>query len=124
MGNSLSNEEQDRETQKGDLTSYLMGSKYSYLRAFALKTYLHLFIIAVIGVTAYSNTFHSPFVFDDIDMIKDNQMIRNLDNFLLVLKGHDFGSTAYQYSTAALLVTSPLRLTITLGELMLRGITL
>ncbi len=74
------------------------GSRYSYFQAVALKTYVHLVIVAVIGVAAYSNTFRVPFEFDDFDMIQNNLMIRSLDNFLLALKGHDFGSSAYQWS--------------------------
>ena len=90
MGKSSNKKKQNRETQEGDLTGSPIEIKYARLRTFAMKTYLHLFLIAVIGIIAYSNTFHLPFVFDDIYQIKGNQMIRDLDNFRLGLKGHDF----------------------------------
>jgi tetratricopeptide (TPR) repeat protein len=60
------------------------------------KPFIHIFLIAVIGVLAYSNTFSVPFMFDDKapnGQIEDNLMIRDLGNFSRVLKGHDFGST-------------------------------
>jgi tetratricopeptide (TPR) repeat protein len=72
--------------------------RHSYLRIFAVKTYVHLLIIAAIGFAAYSNTFRVPFEFDDFDHIANNLMIRSIDNFSLALKGHDFGSSAYLYS--------------------------
>ncbi len=68
------------------------------IRILASKTYIHLLIIAIIGLAAYSNTFSVPFEFDDFDMVRNNLMIRSFENFLLALKGHDFASTAYQYS--------------------------
>ena len=46
------------------------------------KMYLHLLIIALVGFLAYSNTFHAPFVLDDIYHIKNNQLIKDLDNFI------------------------------------------
>ena len=67
-------------------------------RSFTLKTYLHLLLIAVIGVMAYSNTFHVPFVLDDVAQIQNNQMVKDVHNFLLALKGHDFASGAYKYT--------------------------
>lgn len=60
------------------------------------KPFIHIFLIAIIGVLAYSNTFSVPFMFDDKapnGQIEDNLMIRDLGNFSRVLKGHDFGST-------------------------------
>ena len=48
----------------------------------SLKMYLHLLIIALIGFLAYSNTFHAPFVFDDLYHIKNNQTIKDLHSFL------------------------------------------
>ncbi|HXW69392.1 MAG TPA: tetratricopeptide repeat protein [Dissulfurispiraceae bacterium] len=60
------------------------------------KTVLHIVLIAVLGILAYSNTFSVPFMFDDKapnGQIEDNLMIRDLGNFCLALKGHDFGGT-------------------------------
>jgi tetratricopeptide (TPR) repeat protein len=49
---------------------------------FSLKMSLHLFIIALVGFLAYSNTFHSPFVLDDIAQIQNNRLIQDLDSVL------------------------------------------
>jgi tetratricopeptide (TPR) repeat protein len=84
--------------EQGALMTSSHKIRYSYFRSVALKTYVHLLIVAIIGVAAYSNTFRVPFEFDDFDMIQNNLMIRSLDNFVLALQGHDFGSTAYQYN--------------------------
>ena len=46
---------------------------------------------------AYSNTFHVPFVLDDIKHIENNLMLRDLENFLLALKGQVFDQSAYEY---------------------------
>ena len=51
---------------------------------FSWKMYLHLLIVALIGFLAYSNTFHAPFVLDDIYHIKNNQLIKDLDNFIAI----------------------------------------
>ena len=74
-----------------------MEIKHAYLRTLAFQKYLHIFLIAAIGFIAYSNTFHDPFVLDDTKQIEKNLVIRDLDNFLLALKGHDFGPGAYEY---------------------------
>jgi tetratricopeptide (TPR) repeat protein len=42
---------------------------------------LQLFLIASIALLAYSNTFYSPFVFDDIHSIVENPKIRQISNF-------------------------------------------
>jgi len=67
------------------------------LRAFSLETYFHLLLIAVVGFMAYSNTFLAPFQLDDVRQIQNNSMIRDLDNFLLALEGHDFAQGPYKY---------------------------
>jgi tetratricopeptide (TPR) repeat protein len=42
---------------------------------------VHISLIILLGLIAYSNTFHSPFVFDDRSNIVENYRIKNLDNF-------------------------------------------
>ncbi|MBI4691513.1 MAG: hypothetical protein HY754_14785, partial [Nitrospirae bacterium] len=42
---------------------------------------LHLLLIAIIGLLAYSNTFNVPFQFDDTDDIAKNNKLRDLDRF-------------------------------------------
>ena len=79
-------------------TSFLREGRYAASpRTSALKVSLPLLLIAVVGAIAYSNTFHVPFVLDDSNQIENNQMIRNLDNFLLAVKGHHFTSGSYRY---------------------------
>ncbi|MBI5887140.1 MAG: tetratricopeptide repeat protein [Deltaproteobacteria bacterium] len=53
-----------------------------------LQRYLHLFVIVILGFLIYSNTLHSPFVFDDAEVIVDNYKIVNF-RFL------DFSGTRY-----------------------------
>jgi tetratricopeptide (TPR) repeat protein len=62
------------------------------------RIYVHLMIVAALGLLVYSNTLHVPFVFDGTGQIRDNQMIKNLDNFRLALEGHRFSSAeGYMY---------------------------
>ncbi len=46
------------------------------------RRYLHLFILAVLGLLVYSNAFGSPFVYDDKWFILENVHIRDLASFL------------------------------------------
>ena len=39
-------------------------------------------LIALLGLAAYSGTFHVPFLFDDLGAVKDNPVVENLGNFL------------------------------------------
>ncbi|WP_129126347.1 tetratricopeptide repeat protein [Geomonas oryzae] len=43
---------------------------------------VHLLLMMLLGVAAYGNTLHSPFVLDDIPSIIDNETIRDLSRFL------------------------------------------
>lgn len=52
---------------------------------------LSVFLILVLGILAYSNTFHVPFFYDDKTSIVDNPVIRHLGNFI-------FGSSGYLYN--------------------------
>ena len=95
-----------------------------HLRTFALNTYFHILLLAVIGIVAYSNTFHVPFVLDDIKQIEKNLMIRDLDNFLLALKGQVFDQGAYEYIPSRFVGYLSFALNITWEVPGLRGITL
>lgn len=55
--------------------------------ALGRKTGIHLLIVTVAVLIGYSNTLHSPFVFDDSANIVDNALIKDLDNFTS-LEGH------------------------------------
>lgn len=46
------------------------------------RTPIHLLLLTLLGLLAYSNTLHSPFVFDDMSSIVDNTVIRDLSRFL------------------------------------------
>lgn len=46
------------------------------------RTPAHLLALTLLGIFAYSNTFHSPFIFDDMSSIVDNPVIRDLSRFL------------------------------------------
>jgi hypothetical protein len=50
--------------------------KYSHIR------YVHLVLIALLGLAVYSNTFSVPFHFDDVSFIKENPYIKDIDYFL------------------------------------------
>ncbi|GMR04597.1 MAG: membrane protein [Thermodesulfobacteriota bacterium] len=54
-----------------------------------LILFLHLAVLIFLGLLVYSNTFHSPFLFDDIGHILENPSIRDLGNFL------NFSGTRY-----------------------------
>jgi hypothetical protein len=45
------------------------------------KKYLHIFLIVVLGIIVYSNTFYVPFYYDDIPNIVENPKLRDLGNF-------------------------------------------
>ncbi|MBI5195488.1 MAG: hypothetical protein HZA10_04105, partial [Nitrospirae bacterium] len=45
------------------------------------KPIVHILLIVIIGLIAYSNTFHVPFQFDDHNFIVDNHKLRNLSSF-------------------------------------------
>src|SRR6266498_1669243 len=42
----------------------------------------HLILIGIIGLLAYSNTFHVPFILDDESSIINNPVIKDLASFL------------------------------------------
>jgi Tfp pilus assembly protein PilF len=46
------------------------------------KTFAHLILIAILGLIAYSNTFHVPFHFDDMSVIVENPLIKDLKYFI------------------------------------------
>ena len=50
---------------------------------------IHVVILAVVAVIAYSNTFHVPFVFDDESSIVENPVIHNLANYVINGSGFD-----------------------------------
>jgi hypothetical protein len=42
----------------------------------------HVFLIALVGLLAYSNTFNSPFMWDEKDFIVNNPIVKDLDFFV------------------------------------------
>ncbi|MFZ2198033.1 MAG: tetratricopeptide repeat protein [Thermodesulfovibrionales bacterium] len=68
--------------QAGELTG-LQANKQSDQQAGKLvsRQAIHVLIIVVIGLLAYSNTFQSPFQWDESDFIVGNPVVRDLDYF-------------------------------------------
>jgi tetratricopeptide (TPR) repeat protein len=67
------------------------------------KKVIHIVLIAVLGLLAYSNTFHSPFMWDERREIIENPVIKDLDNFLSSTKGYDYNPRRFiGYLTFAL----------------------
>lgn len=67
------------------------GAQGSRLRAAAGSPWMQLAIVLLVGLLAYSNTFHAPFVIDDEGSITENPVIKNLATFL-------FDGTGYRYN--------------------------
>ena len=61
------------------------------------KTVGSLLLIAVVCFAAYANSFSVPFIWDDINMISENPVIHNLDNFTSSLRGYQHN---HQYQFA------------------------
>ena len=67
------------------------------------KQIVHILLIGILGLIAYSNTFNVPFVFDDEFSITRNPVIRNLDNFFFKQEGYSENPGRYiGYLTFAL----------------------
>ena len=56
---------------------------------------IHLVLIIIIGIAVYSNTFHVPFQFDDMELIQSNPVIQSLDNFLSNTSGYEYNSQRF-----------------------------
>jgi tetratricopeptide (TPR) repeat protein len=54
------------------------------------RTATSLFLIAILGFIAYSNSLRVPFVFDDDTSILDNPVIKSLGNFLSSSSGYEY----------------------------------
>jgi protein O-mannosyl-transferase len=50
---------------------------------------LHLLLLALVALIAYSNSFHVPFIFDDEPSISKNELLRDLSNYLGGPAGYD-----------------------------------
>ena len=73
-----------------------------------------LALIALVGILAYSNTFHVPFVFDDEGSITENPVIKNLASFL-------FDGAGYRYNPRRFIGYLTIALNYRLGELDVTG---
>lgn len=60
------------------------------LKKFLCHPFCHVLIILLFGTLAYANSFGGPFVLDDLKSIANNEIIRDLGNFLPGGSGHDF----------------------------------
>lgn len=61
----------------------------SYASRILISKYFHILLIVSIGILAYSNTFDSPFVFDDPPNISENSVIKDIGNFTSSSKGYE-----------------------------------
>ncbi|MFI5295609.1 MAG: type IV pilus biogenesis/stability protein PilW [Thermodesulfovibrionales bacterium] len=66
------------------------GSEPLDTRGMLRKRLVHIVLIAAVGFLAYSNTFYSPFQFDDRSQIIDNPVIKDLKNFTSDRRGYDY----------------------------------
>ncbi|MBI4691362.1 MAG: hypothetical protein HY754_14020 [Nitrospirae bacterium] len=57
----------------------------------------HLFLIAIVGLLAYSNTFNVPFQFDDDNIIGNNKL-RHLNNFWPPTGSRWFGFLTFAFN--------------------------
>jgi tetratricopeptide (TPR) repeat protein len=78
------------EEDRTDASRSLTPSKSSKQEKFLQKRFVHILLIVVLGFLAYSNTFDSPFQWDDIKHIGDNSVIKDLGNFTASTKGYNF----------------------------------
>ncbi|HBA87253.1 MAG TPA: tetratricopeptide repeat-containing protein [Geobacter sp.] len=69
----------------------------------AASPLLQLAIVALVGILAYSNTFHVPFVIDDEGSIVENHVVKNLASFLFDGDGYRYNPRRFiGYLTLAL----------------------
>ncbi|HYA87589.1 MAG TPA: tetratricopeptide repeat protein [Nitrospirota bacterium] len=61
-----------------------------FFQTLAGRPAIHIVLILIIGLAAYSNTFNVPFQFDDLDLIQSNPVIKSLDNFFLNTSGYEY----------------------------------
>ena len=59
------------------------------------KPVVHILLIIALGSLAYSNTFHSPFQWDEVAQILQNPIIKDLHNFTSSTKGYEYASSYY-----------------------------
>ncbi|KAF0145848.1 MAG: hypothetical protein FD156_526 [Nitrospirae bacterium] len=55
--------------------------KEKMIYSFMNKPIFHILLIIILGLLAYSNTFHVPFLWDDIGHIVENPKLKDLSNF-------------------------------------------
>jgi Tfp pilus assembly protein PilF len=67
----------------------------SAVPGFPHRRALHLILLVLVGLAAYSNTFNVPFQFDDLEQIQNNPVITSLDNFFTNSKGYEFNSRRF-----------------------------
>lgn len=81
-----------------------------------------ILLIAAAGLAGYANSFGVPFVFDDVLQIANNPMVKSLSNFVLYLKGQDFGVIPnYVFSPTRVLGYLTFALNYSLGRLDVAG---
>lgn len=61
----------------------------------ACSPIVHMLLIAIVALIAYSNSFDVPFVFDDEPSITKNDVVQNLANFFANRSGYDYLPNRY-----------------------------
>ncbi|MBI4823704.1 MAG: hypothetical protein HY805_05685, partial [Nitrospirae bacterium] len=54
------------------------------------RPFIHLILIAILGILSYSNTFNVPFQWDEQELIENNPIVKNLSYFLEPSKAKGF----------------------------------
>ncbi len=65
------------------MLKYNGGSKVNTNPKFFNKPFVHLILIALLGIAAYSNTFGVPFQFDDFPNIVESSLARGISNICI-----------------------------------------
>ena len=63
---------------------------------FINNTFLHIFLIIIIGFLSYANTFHVPFQWDEGYFIVDNPIVKDIGFFKEPSSAHSLGN-AYKF---------------------------
>jgi len=60
------------------------------IKSFFEKSYIHVFLISVLGILVYSNTFTVPFQWDENVFLRDNPIVKDFGHFLEPSKAESF----------------------------------
>ena len=85
MGKNSKKRELPQGRKKGEQAerpaSWQAGKTAAPGSAFIYKPVIHILLIGILGLLVYSNTFNSPFQWDEANFIEGNPIVKNLDYF-------------------------------------------